>query len=374
MPKKASFDPKKVREIDDGMPFAQLPLDLLISPAWCGQSINCRRLIDFLMAEHLRHAGLENGRLIATYDHLVTAGIGRRLVSPSLDEAEARGLACIDRGTRASRTSSFSNRFRLTFFKTVQRDSFGRTVWTAPTHEWRRYKNEIRCNEGEPPQCTKVNFHGSPIDTPQHADTAETADFSSGGDVSKGEPLCISRLPAGDERTDQSSPPHAEPEQQPPAEGRDETHAAVPPAPHQRREAALPRPKPPVARHGISLPVGPATAAAAAARQQTEAKPAPASIVNDPRQIDLVDLLGGKPSSAVAPVDQLRAATKTRLASETKGTHTRLAAWLGISSCTLSNFLSKGGPRYHLNTCAEGRLREWVDGHLDLAPTGDAAA
>ncbi|HLO78348.1 MAG TPA: hypothetical protein VK196_17970 [Magnetospirillum sp.] len=78
-------------------------------------------------------------------------------------------------------------------------------------------------------------------------------------------------------------------------------------------------------------------------------------------------------TNQTSPTDRLRADLKAKLATMPKGTHARLAARVGVKSCTLSNFLSKGGSRYSPNACAEGLLREWVDGRLDLDHGRNAA-
>jgi hypothetical protein len=79
------------------------------------------------------------------------------------------------------------------------------------------------------------------------------------------------------------------------------------------------------------------------------------------------------PVNQTSPTDRLRVDLKAKLAIWPKGTHKRLAERVGLKSCTLSNFLSKGGPRYSPNACAEGLLREWVDGRLDLDQGRNAA-
>ena len=44
------------------------------------------------MIEHISHAGLENGRLVATRDQLVEWGIGRKYVHIAIKDAVGRGL------------------------------------------------------------------------------------------------------------------------------------------------------------------------------------------------------------------------------------------------------------------------------------------
>jgi hypothetical protein len=46
-------------------PFVMLPRELIASDAWRSLGINGRRLIDFLLLEHMGHGGKENGKLKA---------------------------------------------------------------------------------------------------------------------------------------------------------------------------------------------------------------------------------------------------------------------------------------------------------------------
>ena len=72
----------------------------LDSPAWRSRSIHCRRLIDFLEIEHLRHGGADNGSLLATYNQLEAFGIGRRFIFGAIREAEQRGPVVVECGGR----------------------------------------------------------------------------------------------------------------------------------------------------------------------------------------------------------------------------------------------------------------------------------
>jgi hypothetical protein len=83
-----------------GIPWAWLPRELLLSPAWRSLGINARRLIDTLLIEHMSHGGRQNGRLKATHRQLVEAGMSVRLVAEAIREAEAKGLIDCARGGR----------------------------------------------------------------------------------------------------------------------------------------------------------------------------------------------------------------------------------------------------------------------------------
>ena len=151
--RKVSVDHRPVTEIPEGMPFVMLSRELLASPAWQSLSINGRRLMDFLFLEHLAHGGYENGELHATYDQLVEAGIGRRLIKQTFDEIEVLGLAEIERGGRRGFAENYLSKFRLTFFKDRVTNEWGTTYYRSPTNEWKRRKTKSKVR--------KVNRHGA---------------------------------------------------------------------------------------------------------------------------------------------------------------------------------------------------------------------
>jgi hypothetical protein len=59
-----------------GQQFVQLPFDLIASPAWASLSINAHRLVYFLMIEHMKKGGNENGALLAPRRELVALASG----------------------------------------------------------------------------------------------------------------------------------------------------------------------------------------------------------------------------------------------------------------------------------------------------------
>jgi len=76
-----------------------MPRSLLESAAWRGLSINARRLVDFLMIEHMRQGGKRNGFLLAPRRQLWDFGIGSHFVSEAIAEVERAGLVGCRRGT-----------------------------------------------------------------------------------------------------------------------------------------------------------------------------------------------------------------------------------------------------------------------------------
>jgi hypothetical protein len=105
-----------------------LTRELLESDAWRSQSIRTRRLIDFLLLEHLRHAGQRNGRLRAPHRQLYAFGIGGHYAVPEIVQAEELGLiACHRPGMRTA------TEYRLTWFESHDGQ--------PATNEWRLYRN-----------------------------------------------------------------------------------------------------------------------------------------------------------------------------------------------------------------------------------------
>jgi hypothetical protein len=104
--------------------FVKLPRDLLESAAWRSMSINARRLIDYLLIEFMRHAGKQNGFLLAPRDQLEGFGIGRHFISAAVQEVEQLGLVDCCRGTGRR-----PNTYGLTWLPATDK--------SAPTNRWR---------------------------------------------------------------------------------------------------------------------------------------------------------------------------------------------------------------------------------------------
>ena len=138
----------------DGEPFVWLTRELLTSDAWKGLSVNGRRLIDFLLIEHMNHAATENGNLLATYKQLVRYGFSRRKIGDAIEEAEELGLIRCQRGWKRRPST-----YRLTFYSDRDR--------SPPTNEWKTFKREIKssvppCGTKEVPPCgTKTTPYGA---------------------------------------------------------------------------------------------------------------------------------------------------------------------------------------------------------------------
>jgi len=75
-----------------------LPRELLEGDSLPALRINTWRFIAFLMREHLRHGGKENGFLQAPREQLEKYGIGSHFISDAINQAEQLGLVHCQRG------------------------------------------------------------------------------------------------------------------------------------------------------------------------------------------------------------------------------------------------------------------------------------
>jgi hypothetical protein len=214
MPKRLSFKAKDVNRPPRGEPFVWHQVELLRSPPWRSRSINCVRLIEFLLVEQMAHAGLENGNLLATFDQLVAWGIGRRLVTDTVDEAEALGLIEARRGGRKGLVANHLSTYRLTFYASRCKLEGEAPYWSAPTDEWKRLKtfkdvqaaiaatrhareklrlgskkNRKQVHEGEPVRVHEVELLQYKNENRKSENRAENCQI---GTVHEGVPLYIS--------------------------------------------------------------------------------------------------------------------------------------------------------------------------------------
>lgn len=176
----------------DGAAWIWHTVELLASPAWRTQSINCRRLINFLEVEHLNHGGNENGSLLAPYGQLVGFGVGRRLIHGSIAEAEQRGLVRVDRGGRRGVVMTEVNRFRLTYMWSRKKIS-GFWDWTPPTDDWKQFLGSGRSRRNSARRCT-VTVHESELVAVHKGElaTSQPIENIDTGIVHEGEPPSIS--------------------------------------------------------------------------------------------------------------------------------------------------------------------------------------
>jgi hypothetical protein len=104
---------------------------LKASMAWRGKSASLCALLDALEVENMKHAGLDNGRLMATYNQLVQFGMRRNSIRGAIREGIRRGLLRLtEHGRNPTTGKGILSRYRLTYLPTVD---------APPTDEWKRY-------------------------------------------------------------------------------------------------------------------------------------------------------------------------------------------------------------------------------------------
>jgi len=111
-----------------------VPRDLLISPGWLAMSVQCRKLVDALMAEHADHGGVKNGNLKAPYDMLQARGMRRGTILNAVVEAKALGIIDPRRGVRSYGSRKAPSEYRLTWLGTPD--------GLTPTNEWKAIKSD----------------------------------------------------------------------------------------------------------------------------------------------------------------------------------------------------------------------------------------
>jgi hypothetical protein len=109
--------------------FVMIPRSLLQSTAWRSLSIHARRLIDFLMLEHMSHGGRRNGFLVAPRRQLESFGIHKRFISAAIAEVECVGLVDCVRGKGRA-----PSRYALTWLP--------RADGEEPTNRWRHCEDQ----------------------------------------------------------------------------------------------------------------------------------------------------------------------------------------------------------------------------------------
>lgn len=118
---------KKSSGVPDG-PWVPEGLEFIESDAWRSAGITVRRFVDFLKREHMKHGGKANGKLKAPWREVVMFVTARRHISKAIEQAEARGLIKVNRGT-----GRMPSTYTLTFLP--RHDG-----WPA-TNEWRDYRD-----------------------------------------------------------------------------------------------------------------------------------------------------------------------------------------------------------------------------------------
>ena len=109
--------------------------DMLESAPWRVLSHSALRLLNRIEIEHLKHGGVENGRLPVTFDDFEEYGIHRHSIAPAIRECEALGFIEItQRGIAGNAEFRSPHHYRLTFLNALARE--------PATHEWRKIETK----------------------------------------------------------------------------------------------------------------------------------------------------------------------------------------------------------------------------------------
>jgi len=88
----------KAHRMAAGERWTWLTRELLASDAWRSLGVNEFKLIVFLLIQHMKHAGKQNGKLLAPYRLLEEFGVCRRRLAATIRNLEALGLIDCFRG------------------------------------------------------------------------------------------------------------------------------------------------------------------------------------------------------------------------------------------------------------------------------------
>jgi phytoene dehydrogenase-like protein len=108
--------------------FCPLPYEMMGSPPFRVLGLAERRVLDRIQCEHGMHGGVDNGRLIVTYQDFEEFGIDRHAIKPAISVCVALGFVEVTQKGRSG-VGEFRkpNAFRLTYLPVPP---------MGPTNEW----------------------------------------------------------------------------------------------------------------------------------------------------------------------------------------------------------------------------------------------
>ena len=118
---------KRHRPDEANPAFIMTRLVMLDSVAYWALKPIERTILSVIEIEHMRHGGVENGRLIVTRRQFEKRGIHKDAIAPSIRALEALGFIELDRGAAGVGDQAQAHRFRLTY------------VQPNPSDEWRKH-------------------------------------------------------------------------------------------------------------------------------------------------------------------------------------------------------------------------------------------
>jgi hypothetical protein len=101
-------------------------VSMVASPAFRVLSLSERRVLDRLEVEHMKHGGVENGKLPCTYHDIEKWGVKSRFAAPALRALEALGFIVTTRqGYRGAAGKRMPSLYRLTFVRAQGDTGYG---------------------------------------------------------------------------------------------------------------------------------------------------------------------------------------------------------------------------------------------------------
>ena len=121
------------------------------------------------MAEHMSHAGQENGNLQATYNQLADWGLTRSEISTAIEEAQFFGLVRRTHRGGIYQDQKMASTYRLTFLPCADTSHTGSAKptndWERRTEEqiqeWRKERSEIKKRKKERKTVRRKQFPGA---------------------------------------------------------------------------------------------------------------------------------------------------------------------------------------------------------------------
>ena len=126
--------PKTYKPDEANPAFIMTRLVMLDSVAYWALKPIERTILSVIEIEHMRHGGVENGRLIVTRRQFEKRGIPIKAIASGLRALEALGFIQITRGAAGIGDHAQAHRFRLTY------------VQPNPTDEWRKHHDPGRAD------------------------------------------------------------------------------------------------------------------------------------------------------------------------------------------------------------------------------------
>jgi hypothetical protein len=181
-------------------------LVLLVSPAWQARPKPLAGILERLEIEHMRHAGLENGNLIVSYDQFVAFGVSRKIIRAAEVCGRALGLIEAVHSEESIGGVRAPNRYRLTYVPEKGK--------RAPTDEWQGVTAERAAQVVADFQNVATKKRGPSYPRGTHAvplgylpDPVSSSPFGQ-TPVTHGEPPLISTHQPDEARPSVVAPPH----------------------------------------------------------------------------------------------------------------------------------------------------------------------